>query len=145
MWVNTPDYEPERQHPEFDDYYEEFLYSGAGPEEYWGYNPDQDSKDDSGLDEECEDCHEDQANMENYPKEHNSLHGRAVTIDNASRTAPKRNIILNRKIDSANKGYAMLTKLGWSPGQPLGNSGDGACEVNLPRGGFLNAFNYRAS
>lgn len=34
-------------------------------------------------------------------------------------------ITVETKIKSTNKGFAMLAKLGWVEGQPLGNSGDG--------------------
>jgi hypothetical protein len=35
-------------------------------------------------------------------------------------------ITVETKIKSTNKGFAMLAKLGWSEGQPVGLSGDGA-------------------
>jgi hypothetical protein len=34
-------------------------------------------------------------------------------------------ITVDTKIKSSNKGFAMLTKLGWKEGEPLGLSGDG--------------------
>ena len=34
-------------------------------------------------------------------------------------------ITVDTKIKSSNKGFAMLSKLGWVEGQPLGLSGDG--------------------
>jgi len=34
-------------------------------------------------------------------------------------------ITVETKIKATNKGFAMLSKLGWSEGQPLGLSGDG--------------------
>lgn len=39
--------------------------------------------------------------------------------------APREVITVETKIKSTNKGFAMLAKLGWSEGQPLGLSGDG--------------------
>lgn len=40
---------------------------------------------------------------------------------------PEREVItVDTKINSSNKGFAMLAKLGWVEGQPLGLSGDGA-------------------
>lgn len=39
---------------------------------------------------------------------------------------PEREVItVETKIKSTNKGFAMLAKLGWSEGQPLGLSADG--------------------
>ena len=38
----------------------------------------------------------------------------------------------NTKIKSTNKGYALLAKLGWTEGQPLGISGEGAFEPICP-------------
>lgn len=39
---------------------------------------------------------------------------------------PEREVItVDTKINSSNKGFAMLAKLGWIEGQPLGLSGDG--------------------
>ena len=35
-------------------------------------------------------------------------------------------ITVETKIKESNKGFAMLAKLGWTEGQPLGLSGDGA-------------------
>lgn len=35
-------------------------------------------------------------------------------------------ITVDTKIKDTNKGFAMLSKLGWKEGQPLGLSGDGA-------------------
>jgi hypothetical protein len=35
-------------------------------------------------------------------------------------------ITVDTKINSSNKGFSMLSKLGWVEGQPLGVSGDGA-------------------
>lgn len=34
-------------------------------------------------------------------------------------------ITVETRISSSNKGFAMLAKLGWQEGQPLGLSGDG--------------------
>lgn len=39
--------------------------------------------------------------------------------------APREVVTVETKIKSTNKGFAMLAKLGWSEGQPLGLSGDG--------------------
>ncbi|KAK0208523.1 G-patch-domain Zn-finger DNA-binding protein [Desarmillaria ectypa] len=39
--------------------------------------------------------------------------------------APREVITVETKIKPTNKGFAMLSKLGWSEGQPLGISGDG--------------------
>ncbi|KAH0838599.1 hypothetical protein J3R83DRAFT_6920 [Lanmaoa asiatica] len=39
--------------------------------------------------------------------------------------APREVITVETKIKNTNKGFAMLAKLGWSEGQPLGLSGDG--------------------
>ncbi|KAK0465341.1 G-patch-domain Zn-finger DNA-binding protein [Desarmillaria tabescens] len=41
------------------------------------------------------------------------------------RGAPREVITVETKIKPTNKGFAMLSKLGWSEGQPLGISGDG--------------------
>lgn len=42
---------------------------------------------------------------------------------------PAREVItVDTKIKSTNKGFAMLAKMGWSEGQPLGLSGDGALQ-----------------
>jgi hypothetical protein len=38
-------------------------------------------------------------------------------------------ITVDTKIKSTNKGFAMLTKLGWTEGQPLGISGDGLLDL----------------
>jgi hypothetical protein len=35
-------------------------------------------------------------------------------------------ITVETRIKSSNKGFAMLEKLGWAQGQPLGISGDGS-------------------
>jgi Wiskott-Aldrich syndrome protein len=40
-------------------------------------------------------------------------------------------ITIETKIKSTNKGFAMLSKLGWSEGQPLGLSGDGTSQLFL--------------
>jgi hypothetical protein len=45
--------------------------------------------------------------------------------DEYHRGAPREVITTETKIKSTNKGFAMLAKLGWSEGQPLGLSGDG--------------------
>ncbi|KIO02439.1 hypothetical protein M404DRAFT_16132 [Pisolithus tinctorius Marx 270] len=45
--------------------------------------------------------------------------------DEYIRGAPREIITVETKIKSTNKGFAMLAKLGWSEGQPLGLSGDG--------------------
>ena len=42
-------------------------------------------------------------------------------------------ITVETKIKSSNKGYAMLAKLGWTAGQPLGLSGEGT-RLCLPDG-----------
>jgi hypothetical protein len=42
-------------------------------------------------------------------------------------------ITVDTKIKSNNKGFAMLANLGWSEGQPLGLSGDGASCVSQAR------------
>lgn len=39
---------------------------------------------------------------------------------------PREVITVETKIKSSNKGFAMLAKLGWTEGQPLGLSRDGA-------------------
>lgn len=40
---------------------------------------------------------------------------------------PEREVItVDTRINSSNKGFAMLAKLGWVEGQPLGLSGEGA-------------------
>lgn len=36
-------------------------------------------------------------------------------------------VTVDTKIKSSNKGFAMLAKLGWVEGQPLGLTGDGEC------------------
>lgn len=51
--------------------------------------------------------------------------------DEYARGAEKEVITVDTKINSSNKGFNMLTKLGWSEGQPLGISGDGAWLSNL--------------
>jgi hypothetical protein len=39
---------------------------------------------------------------------------------------PEREVVtVDTKIQSTNRGFAMLAKLGWVDGQPLGLSGDG--------------------
>jgi len=45
--------------------------------------------------------------------------------DEYIRGAPREVITVETKIKPTNKGFAMLAKLGWSEGQPLGISGDG--------------------
>ncbi|KAI6133343.1 hypothetical protein EDD16DRAFT_18387 [Pisolithus croceorrhizus] len=45
--------------------------------------------------------------------------------DEYIRGAPREIVTVETKIKSTNKGFAMLAKLGWSEGQPLGLSGDG--------------------
>jgi hypothetical protein len=45
--------------------------------------------------------------------------------DEYVRGAPREVITVETKIKSTNKGFAMLAKLGWSEGQPLGLSEDG--------------------
>ncbi|KAH7883908.1 hypothetical protein F5I97DRAFT_1613733 [Phlebopus sp. FC_14] len=45
--------------------------------------------------------------------------------DEYVRGAPREVITVETKIKSTNKGFAMLTKLGWSEGQPLGLTGEG--------------------
>lgn len=45
--------------------------------------------------------------------------------DQYVRGHPREVITVETKIKSSNKGFAMLAKLGWSEGQPLGLSGDG--------------------
>lgn len=45
--------------------------------------------------------------------------------DEYVRGDPREVITVETKIKSSNKGFAMLAKLGWSEGQPLGLSGDG--------------------
>jgi Wiskott-Aldrich syndrome protein len=40
-------------------------------------------------------------------------------------------ITMETKIKSNNKGFAMLAKMGWSEGQPLGLSGDGMHYIRL--------------
>ena len=39
---------------------------------------------------------------------------------------PREVITVETKIKNSNKGFAMLAKLGWTEGQPLGLSEDGA-------------------
>lgn len=46
--------------------------------------------------------------------------------DEYARGAAHEVITVDTKIGSTNKGFAMLAKLGWVEGQPLGLSGDGA-------------------
>ncbi|KAK0246010.1 hypothetical protein EDD85DRAFT_41685 [Armillaria nabsnona] len=45
--------------------------------------------------------------------------------DEYVRGSPREVITVETKIKPTNKGFAMLSKLGWSEGQPLGISGDG--------------------
>ncbi|KAK0233400.1 hypothetical protein IW262DRAFT_77795 [Armillaria fumosa] len=45
--------------------------------------------------------------------------------DQYVRGSPREVITVETKIKPTNKGFAMLSKLGWSEGQPLGISGDG--------------------
>lgn len=45
--------------------------------------------------------------------------------DDGLRGPYREEITVETKIKSTNKGFAMLAKLGWSEGQPLGISGDG--------------------
>ncbi|PSR71309.1 hypothetical protein PHLCEN_2v12823 [Hermanssonia centrifuga] len=45
--------------------------------------------------------------------------------DEYARGTPHEPITVDTKISSSNKGFAMLAKLGWVEGQPLGLSGDG--------------------
>jgi hypothetical protein len=49
--------------------------------------------------------------------------------DEYVRGAAREVITVETKIKPSNKGYALLTKLGWKEGQPLGLSGDGTCAV----------------
>lgn len=49
--------------------------------------------------------------------------------DEFVRGEPQEVITIETRIKSSNKGFAMLAKLGWSEGQPLGLSGDGAHAV----------------
>ena len=54
--------------------------------------------------------------------------GDAIDIDKYDECihgAAREVITVETKIKSTNKGFAMLAKLGWSEGQPLGLSGDG--------------------
>ena len=46
--------------------------------------------------------------------------------DEYTRGVEREVITVDTKISSANKGFAMLAKLGWVEGQPLGLSGEGA-------------------
>lgn len=41
-------------------------------------------------------------------------------------------ITVETKIKPTNKGFAMLEKMGWVEGQPVGLSGDGTCCVYAP-------------
>lgn len=45
--------------------------------------------------------------------------------DEYARGAPREVITVETRIKPDNKGFAMLAKLGWSEGQPLGVSGNG--------------------
>lgn len=45
--------------------------------------------------------------------------------DQYVRGQPREVITVETKIKSSNKGFAILAKLGWSEGQPLGLSGEG--------------------
>lgn len=45
--------------------------------------------------------------------------------DEHLRSAPREVITVETRLNSSNKGFAMLAKLGWSEGQPLGLSSDG--------------------
>ena len=48
---------------------------------------------------------------------------------------PAREVVtVETKIKPTNKGFAMLAKLGWVEGQPIGLSNDGTC-FNLTQGG----------
>ena len=50
-----------------------------------------------------------------------------ITTYDQHHSAPEREVItVETKIKSTNKGYSILTKLGWKAGQPLGLSGEGA-------------------
>jgi hypothetical protein len=51
--------------------------------------------------------------------------------DEYVRGAPREVITVETRIKSSNKGFAMLTKLGWAEGQPLGLSEDGQCFQSL--------------
>ena len=51
--------------------------------------------------------------------------GSLSKYDEYVRGTPREVITVETKIKPTNKGFAMLTKLGWSEGQPVGLSGDG--------------------
>lgn len=57
------------------------------------------------------------------------------TYDEHLRRPEREVITVDTKIGSSNKGFAMLAKLGWVEGQPLGLSGDGTLRflTRLPR------------
>ena len=51
--------------------------------------------------------------------------GDLTKYDEYVRGVPREVITVETKIKPTNKGFAMLAKLGWIEGQPLGVSGDG--------------------
>lgn len=55
--------------------------------------------------------------IDKYDEYHRGMEREVVTVET--------------KIKSTNKGFAMLAKLGWVEGQPLGLAGDGAYSLSL--------------
>lgn len=56
-----------------------------------------------------------------------------ITTYDENHPAPEKEIItVETKIKSTNKGYAILAKLGWTDGQPLGLSADGGSPSTSP-------------
>jgi hypothetical protein len=46
-----------------------------------------------------------------------------------SRVPPTQVVTVETRIKPENKGFALLAKMGWTEGQPLGLSGDGMSEL----------------
>jgi hypothetical protein len=51
--------------------------------------------------------------------------------DEYIRKPTRETITVDTKIKPSNKGFALLAKMGWSEGQPLGLSGDGASPIDI--------------
>ncbi|KAF5377563.1 hypothetical protein D9615_005190 [Tricholomella constricta] len=77
-------------------------------------------------DDDDDDDHDDVSIVSRTPSPPpNDADGDVYMYDEYVRGTPREVITVETRIKPTNKGFAMLAKLGWSQGQPLGTSGDG--------------------